>query len=151
MVCSARHRGRLRLTRRRARCIGPLLRQAEVQQLDALRANEDIGRFQIAVRDAVAMRCVQGRENLPRQRSYPVQDHRTGQRPALDQLHDQVVGADVVQGADMRVIERGHRTRFTLESLAEARRRELDGDVAAQPRVAGAPDLTHPAGSERLQ
>ena len=58
-----------------------------------------------------------------------------GERP-LDQLHHQVVRADVVQRADVGMIQRGDGSRFALEALAESFRGDLDGDVAAEARIA---------------
>ena len=75
------------------------------------------------------------------------------QRPALEQLGDDVgraaVFADVEDGEDVGVIERSRGARFLLESLEtvavlrKRRRQHLDGDVAAEPRVAGAVHLAH--------
>ena len=67
------------------------------------------------------------------------------QRRARDELHDEVVGPDVVERADVRVVERGNRARFALESLAEFGRRNLDRDVAAETGVASPIDLAHSA------
>ena len=56
---------------------------------------------------------------------------------------------------DVRVIERGEHLRFALEARQALRiggehlRQDLQGDVAPEPRVAGAIDLAHPAGPER--
>src|SRR5207249_2942831 len=81
------------------------------------------------------------------------------ERFAVETLHDDerraVVFADVIQRADVRVIERRNRLGFALEALAEPRvvdalfRKDLDGNRAVQSRVARAIDLAHPAGSER--
>ena len=67
------------------------------------------------------------------------------QRFALRQLHDQVVGPDVVERADVRVGQRGNRARFALEPRAELLLRDLDRNGAAQPRVDGARDVAHTA------
>ena len=40
---------------------------------------------------------------------------------AFDELHDEVVGSDVEQGADVGVVERGDGLGLALEPLAEAR------------------------------
>ena len=76
-----------------------------------------------------------------------------GQRLACHKFHDQVVGTDVVDGADIGMVERCDRARLTLEPVAEARRRYLDGDIAVQARVRGAVHLAHaafPDGFENL-
>ena len=61
--------------------------------------------------------------------------------------------ADVVERADVRMIERRDRARLALEALAqlrvgrERRRQDLDRDRAVEPRVAGAVDFAHAAGA----
>ena len=94
-----------------------------------------------------------------------------GQSLALDELHDEEVDfatsapvrfqlwpltSDVIQRADIWMIERGHRACLALESGApvdvgrERARKYLDCNVAAQPRIARPIDFAHPAGAERL-
>ncbi len=59
--------------------------------------------------------------------------------------------ADVVDRADVRMIQRRGRARLALEALdgdrvcQQPRREELDGDLPAEPRVFGAVDDTHAA------
>ena len=74
---------------------------------------------------------------------------------ALDQLHDQIVGvilmSDVVQRADMRMVELRDHFRFTLEARSALRvcgersGKNLDRYVAVKTRVTRAVDLPHPA------
>ena len=81
------------------------------------------------------------------------------QRLALEQLRDDVrralVAADVVDGEDVGVIERAGGARLLLEAAQavgvgrERRGQHLDGDVAAEARVARAIDLAHAAGADR--
>ena len=77
-------------------------------------------------------------------------------------LHDEkrgaVLVADVVERADVRVIERGDRAGFILEPRAEVwlgrqrRREHLDRHDAVEPGIAGPIHLAHAAGShQRLQ
>ena len=62
--------------------------------------------------------------------------------------------SDVVQRADVGVIERRNRARLPLEALAEFRSRrglsddDFDGDDAIETRVAGLVDLAHAAFAE---
>ena len=82
----------------------------------------------------------------------------TLQRLALDELEDDVrdvaLVPDVVHGHDRRVLDRAGRPRLVLEQaqpLGVARRlevEELDRDLAAEARVAGAIHLGHPADAE---
>ncbi len=78
-----------------------------------------------------------------------------GERLAFEVLHHQVVDAvllaDVVEGADVGMVEGGGGAGLTLEAraavgvLGEVRGQDLDGDGAVQARVARAVDLAHPA------
>src|SRR5439155_23089118 len=71
-------------------------------------------------------------------------------------LHDEerrpVLLADVVQRADMGMIEGGDCAGFAIESIAELRvarqpgRQDFNRDDAIQARIAGAIDFAHPAG-----
>ena len=69
----------------------------------------------------------------PRQSAAGPASSRVGERLAFEVLHDQECRcpscfADVVQRADVRMIERGDRARLALEALAQLRvRRRLAG------------------------
>ena len=99
-------------------------------------------------------RCLQQDRELERALAQPLLE-----RFALEELHDDerllLRGfADVVDGADVRVVQRGDRPCFTLKPLAcqvgagEPRRQHLDGDLAVEARVARAIDLAHAAGAD---
>ena len=113
--------------------------------------------------DARAMGLVERRRDLDRVPKGFL--HReAGPREALDErlsveiLHDEEVGAvvapDVVQCADVRMIQRGHGARLALEALAGLRvvgdvgGQNFDSNIAVEPRVARFVDLAHPAGPE---
>ena len=75
---------------------------------------------------------------------------------ALQQLHDNecpAIGrfADVVDRADVGVLQGGHGLRFSLESLASSsriggmRRQQLDGHVSGKSLVTRLVDLAHAA------
>ncbi len=80
-----------------------------------------------------------------------------GECLTLEVFHDEVVHAvlraDVMQRADVRMIQRGDGFGLALHALAqfgvgrEMRRQHLDGDLAAQPRVACPIDFAHAAGA----
>jgi hypothetical protein len=82
-----------------------------------------------------------------------------GQRFALDQLHDQIVDvpitADVVEGADVGVVEARRHARLALETrthiglLGELGGQDLDRHVTAEPGVPRPVDLAHPPRAER--
>ena len=63
---------------------------------------------------------------------------------------------DVIERADVRMIEARDRSRFALEPLRNAdskhvRRENLDRDRAIEPRVARLVDLAHAARAERRE
>ena len=64
---------------------------------------------------------------------------------------DPILMSDVMQGADMRMAQRGDGARLALEALprtlvgAHVRRQYLDRDRAIQPGIPSLVDLTHPA------
>src|ERR1700761_3218966 len=65
--------------------------------------------------------------------------------PALHVFHDEVVVADVVERADMWMIEGGDGTGLALEAPGKSVLQELDRDGAIETCVARGPDLTHAA------
>ncbi len=121
---------------------------------------EDVLGLQVAVDDAGG---VGGREalcDLDRGGG----DDLDGERPAVeavperlaleelgDEVGDAVVAPDVEDGEDVRVVEPPDRLHLDLEPAdpvgvgGPGPREDLDGDVAAEPGVPGAPDLAHPA------
>ena len=139
-------------------------RQAEVEDLGVqIAGDEDIVRFQIAVDDTF---CVRGGETVGHVRhqldrvapgqwaarqagaqvlAFQQLDHRD--RLAIDER-------ELVNGHDVRVRNRGDRSCLVLEALphlhivGEMVGQHLERDVAAQPRVAGAIDLTHATGAD---
>ena len=80
------------------------------------------------------------------------------ERLAFQQLHgDEVASAvlsNLVDGADIRVVQGGGRTRFALKTVKRERiffrlrRQELERDVAAQVDVLGFIHNTHPSAAE---
>jgi hypothetical protein len=84
-----------------------------------------------------------------------------GERLPYEMLHDQkvdsILAPDVMQRADMRVVEARHCARFALEPLPSLRMgrqvsgKDLDGDGAIQPSVSSTVHLAHPARAERAK
>src|SRR4029079_659655 len=84
--------------------------------------------------------------------------YRPAERVAVQILHDQEVNAilmaDIVQGADVRMIQPGDRTSFLLEALARlriighVRGQDLDCDRTIEPGVSRLVNLTHPTSSD---
>ena len=73
--------------------------------------------------------------------------HRAGEGRAIDELHHQVIAADVVQRADVRVVEAGNRSCLTLDGCA-GHAKPFDGDDPVEPGVTGLPDVSHTAGAD---
>ncbi len=65
--------------------------------------------------------------------------------------------AEVVDGRDVRMVQRPGRLGFLLEALQairvlrKRRRQHLDRDVALEPLVARPIDLAHPSGADRRE
>ena len=72
---------------------------------------------------------------------------------AFEILHHQEVGrvlaADVIERADVRVVQTGDGPRLALEALGEPAPAYLDGNSPVQTCVLRTEDLAHPAGTER--
>jgi hypothetical protein len=116
MYAGASQAQRRRASRSRAR--EP--RDTEVEQFavqgSALPKDHDIGRLQIAVKNAAFVRRVQCVGNLARQTNRLVRADGTAQRLSLEIFEDEVIGTDVVDLADVWMVDRGKRARFALES-----------------------------------
>src|SRR5215472_4762638 len=95
--------------------------------------------------DVPVVGCLDAVDQLPDDGHRLVQLERPFQSLALDVLHDQVVRTDVVNVADVGVIQRRDSSRLAFETLAELLFAELDGDDTAQARVACRVHLTHTA------
>ena len=123
--------------------------QAEVEQLDAMRRDEDVRRLEIAVDDASGMERGQRRQHAradrrrPRHAQRPL-DHEVGQGVALEQLHRDeelaLVLADLVDLADVGMADAGGRPRLAPEPLARAlvarhRRQHLHRHRTPEPFV----------------
>ena|SRR6187551_2348281 len=68
---------------------------------------------------------------------------------ALDVLHHQIIRSDVIQLADVWVIERCDRAGLALESLGVLGLEALDCDDTIDSRVAGLPHLAHATRAKR--
>jgi len=124
---------------------------------------DDVARLEITVNDPTSMgggQCV-GNVNRERKRApewhWPAVDT-GGQRLAFQVLHDQevhaVVVADVIQRADVRVVESGDRVRFALEACAQLRvcrqgpQQQFDRNGAVETCISRTIHLTHAARSD---
>ena len=141
-------------------------REAEVEQLRAGLRQHDVAGLQIAMDDAVPVRLVERVGDLDRDSAAP---RSSGSAPfvsrsasvspsrySMTRNVDAVLFADVVQRADVRMVELRDRPRLALEALANCASaanagQDLDRDGAIEPRVARLVDLAHAAGAERRQ
>ena len=136
-------------------------REPKVDDHHALRADDHVGRLEVAVDDAGGVRRAQappgGDEDVadgapaPRRFGEP-----RGQGLTLDELHGDedvvTLRPDVVDGDDVRVVEARQRLGLAQHAGAGARRRglaigtdELEGHGAPELRIQGGEDLPHAA------
>ena len=130
-------------------------RQPEVEQLDAglhtgLQAglrHQNIGRFQVAMRDAFVMSGFERAAMPSASRTASGRSQRPARRSAVDVLHDDVIRADIVNLADIGMIQRGDGFGFPLEAFGKPGVGNLDGHIAIEPRIARFPHRSHAAGA----
>jgi hypothetical protein len=139
--------------------------QTEVENLDnAVWPDFDVGRLQIAMDDAVRVRAFKGVAHLPRDRKNFVRRQGTapetlGEVFALDEFHGERDTSGLlfepIDLSDVRMIQRGQRSRLSLESceafgiLREFFGKQLQRDVTVKPGIASAVHLAHPAGANQ--
>ena len=139
---------------------GCRLCKAEVEQCRARLCEHDVAGLDIAMDDALPMGLIEGIGDFDgvlnglfdRKGSF-LQAH--FERLAFEVLHDEkghaILLADVVEGADVRMLERGNRPRLALEPFLELWMpgailgKDFDRDDAIEPRVARAIHLAHAA------
>ena len=111
-------------------------RQSEIQNLNAGFRDHDVGRFQIAMNDALAVRLHQRSHDLRSVGERRLHGKRSAFEPgrdrlALHQFHDEVIRPNIVERADVGMIQRRNRARLALETRAKPLLSGLDGDGAA--------------------
>ena len=141
------------------------LREAEVEQLRTALGQHHVARLQVAVNDALAMRLVErvgdldaGLERLRDPQRALLETLR--ERFTFEVLHDQEISSvlmpDVIERADVRVVQAGDSLRFEFQPRAQRRiRRDLRGqdfdrDRSAKTRIGRLVDLTHPPSSHAI-
>ena len=150
--CLRRHGGRIAFQR---------LGQTEIEDLDFAVAGEfDVGRFQIAVNDALFVRGFERVGDLAGDGESLVNRNGSrrdtfGERGPVDEFHHQRSDTagflKAVNSGDIGMVQRCQRLRFALEAghavgvLSESSGQYLDGHLAMQPGVLRAVDLTHSA------
>ena len=136
------------------------LGQPEIEHLHrTVRRHLNVPRFQIAVHHSFFMRGLQRLGDLIRNgQRLPPRNGSTCdpfcQRRAFHQFHDYVIRSNVVERADVRVIQRSHRPRLTLEAPPRLRfmrhmfRQHLDGYVSTEARIVGTVHHAHASRSQ---
>ena len=125
----------------------------------------DVGRLQVAVHHAHAVRVRQRGQALHTQRGRPIGRQRPIgdqllERVATHELHDHqplaVVLEEFVDGGDAGMAEPGHRDGFGAEAardlgVVQFGVENLDGDFAVEGLVDGSVHRTHAAASDAVQ
>ena len=141
------------------------LGQAKVEDLDAaVGSDPHVRRLEIAVDNPARVCAAHAVGDLVRHARGLGEAQRSpgdqvGQRRTVHQLHhDRRRSGELLEpmdGRDVRVVDRRQQRGLALEpgttvgALARRFGQHLDRDVAAQPRIAGAVDLSHAAGAEQ--
>jgi len=149
------------------RVVAAQFRQPEVEDLDpSVSSDEQIGRFDVAVRDPLLVRRGQAAGDLNgvvdgdgRRQGSSI--HPLAKRFPVEQFGDNprglVIDADIVDRENIRVIQAAGRASFDLKPAPAVRiprqlcRQDLDRDLSRQLRVARAIDLPHASGAEAGQ
>ncbi len=128
-----------------------MFRQAEIEEFRSGGTDHDVVRLQIAVDDPHGVRGRECAGDLQGKLDDFVWRQGPFHRSPLHILHHEVVRTDVVDLANVGMIERRDRACLLLEPGAVVGLETLDGHHAFQPRVAGLPDLAHTSGAQSRQ
>ena len=145
----------------------PDLGQPEIENLRVAAAgDEQIRRLDVAVDDPGSVRRLERVGDLDRERQQLIDLERAPadpmlQRRPVEELHDEeraaVLLADIVNGADVGVIQRRRGACLAAESrqglgiVGEVWRQELQRDEALQPGILGFVDDAHSAAAQLLE
>ena len=131
--------------------------------LPVLQRDQDVGRFEVPVNHPCCMSGVERMSDLQpdddcaldRQRAFR---ELVGECLPFEKLHDQerdaVLLANVMQRADVRMIQAGDRASLAPQALEAALVggcrcwEDLDRNLAVEPRVTSTINLAHPAGAQ---
>jgi hypothetical protein len=104
--------------------------EAEVEDFDAGFGGKNIRRFEVAMGDRFAMRGFERASQLNCRLQRQIERQRTLDFRTVDVLDDEIIGPDVVNLADVRMIQCRDGPRLALEALAKFFGRCFDGDDA---------------------
>ena len=94
------------------------------------------------------MRSVERFGDLRAQANNFRERERPFQRTPFDVLHNKIVRADVVERADVGMVQAGDGFSFALKAFGETALNRFDGDGAIQPRVGSFVDRAHATSSD---
>ena len=144
----------------------PIMRVTEIEQLHTAARQHDVARLEIAMNDTIAVGGFESVRDLHTVAERLLDAERpsfetAGERFASHVLHDQkrsaLLLADVVERADVGMIEPRDGTRFTFETLDSfasgqlGHANDFQRDSAIETSVAGAVNLAHAARSKPFQ
>ena len=101
--------------------------------------------------DSLLVRGVECIKDLPGINHRFVHRQRPFQWLPIHQLHHQIVGTNIVDLADIGVVERGNRPSLTFEPLIEFGLRNFERHSSFQARIAGLINLAHATFTKRGQ
>ncbi len=126
------------------------LRQAEIEHLGfPARRDDHIRRFDIPMNDAFGMGRLQRIGNVHGVLHGILDRRRHAWRPPFDVLHDKIIRPDIVERADVRMIQSGDGAGLALETFSELRGGSFDGYVAAEAAVTCTIHLAHASRADR--
>src|SRR5579864_8688697 len=121
--------------------------------LDTGFRDHDVARLQIPMGDAARVSRSQGLGYLRTVPQHQLDGERAlaqahTKRFPFDQFHHQVIWADVVKGANVRMVEGGDCASLALEACDKLCVSDLNGHGTTEPGVGGAVHLAHTSGPE---
>jgi hypothetical protein len=121
------------------------LGETEVEKFGRTAAcDQNVRGLEIPMQDSPAMGLLERVSDRQDRANRLGDTQRTAQRSSVDVLEHEIVGTDVVDLADVRMVQRRDRPRFLLEPI-EVADQPLDRDGPPQSRVACPPHLAHTA------
>ena len=137
--------------------------EAKIEKLGAAFGEHDVAGFEVTMHDTVAVRSLEAVSDFGANAEEQIEREgrfleAVGESFALEMFHDEVADAvllaNVVEMADIGMIEGRDGAGFAFETFAsfgffgKMRGKNFDGDFAVEAGVEGAVDFAHAAGTE---
>jgi hypothetical protein len=113
-----------------------------------LAGEQDVVRLEVAVDDSGLMGGGERVGDLHGGVQQPARVAGRSHGRTIHELHHQIIGADVVNLADVGMVQGGDGAGLAFEAVGEGGLRELDRDRAVETGIAGLPHLSHAARAE---